>query len=451
MTEVLRRWLAAGGIRTATARDAVLAGVVAAASVALVLGIEQLAVSEAGSAFGAGPGAVVVTAPERAAVVAVLVAQSACLVLRRRDPVTCLALTVLGQVALLAVLPAYLSFQAPATLVAAYSVGAYAPRRRGLVAAAVAAVVQALLLFALGGGGLLGTSGAAYAAQASSALVNALLTYLGAALVGEYVATRRSLLAELRDRVRRAERERAALAAQAVLEERGRMARELHDVAAHHLSGIVVQAAAAERLVDRDPERAKESMRRIRSQGRETLDNLRLVVGLLRGPGDTEAAPQPTLADVPGLLADARAAGADVQDQTRGDPCALAPSTQLTVYRVLQEALSNARRHGTGRRVEVLLDYREPGLVLHVRNAAPAAERGPVPGPASHGIVGMTERATMVGGTLTAGPRPDGAWYVRLAVPRSPRAVHHATGGTVLPAAPEEPGVAPSPTTEERP
>nr|WP_241744212.1 histidine kinase [Cellulosimicrobium arenosum] len=229
------------------------------------------------------------------------------------------------------------------------------------------------------------------------------------------------------------------------------MARELHDVAAHHLSGIVVQAAAAERLVDRDPERAKESMRRIRSQGRETLDNLRLVVGLLRGPGDTEAAPQPTLADVPGLLADARAAGADVQDQTRGDPCALAPSTQLTVYRVLQEALSNARRHGTGRRVEVLLDYREPGLVLHVRNAAPAAERGPVPGPASHGIVGMTERATMVGGTLTAGPRPDGAWYVRLAVPRSPRAVHHATGGTVLPAAPEEPGVAPSPTTEERP
>ncbi|OLT50920.1 hypothetical protein BJF88_02045 [Cellulosimicrobium sp. CUA-896] len=148
-------------------------------------------------------------------------------------------------------------------------------------------------MFALGGAAALGGTDAAYAGQVLGLLLNALVTYLGAALVGEYVATRRSLLAELRDRVRQAEREREVLAAQAVLEERGRMARELHDVAAHHLSGIVVQAAAAERLVEADPERAKESLRRIRAQGRETLDNMRLVVGLLRAPAPPRTSRSP--------------------------------------------------------------------------------------------------------------------------------------------------------------
>lgn len=419
MTLTLRRWLAALGVRTESGRDAVLAGVVALASVTLFLGVERVVASDAGSTFGAGPGAVVVTAGERAAVLAVLVLQAACLVVRRRYPVACLALTVGGQVALLVLLPSYLSFQAPATLVAAYSAGAYAPRRRGLVAAALAAAGQALVLFALGGVGTLGTSGAAYVAQAAGALVNALATYLVAALVGEYVATRRSLLAELHDRVQRAEREREALAASAVLEERGRMARELHDVAAHHLSGIVVQAAAAERLVDRDPERAKESMRRIRAQGRETLDNLRLVVGLLRGSGDAEPAPQPTLDDVPALLDDARAAGAVVRDEVRGDPWELPPAAQLTVFRVLQEALSNARRHGPGRPVEVLREYGATDLVLTVRNAVPAGIPASAGDPPGHGVIGMTERATMVGGTLAAGLLPDGAWRVRLTVPRS--------------------------------
>ncbi|WP_083260118.1 sensor histidine kinase [Cellulosimicrobium cellulans] len=422
MTEALRRALAAVGVRTAAGRDAVLAGVVAVGSAALFLAVERLVASEAGVAFGAGPGVVVLTTGARVVVLAVVVAQAAALVLRRRSPVACLALTVAGQVALLAILPAYVSFQAPATLVAAYSAGAYAARRRGLVAAAGAAAVQTLLVFVLGGAVTFGASGPAYAGQVLGLLLNALVSYLGAALVGEYVATRRSLLAGLRDRVRQAEREREVLAAQAVLEERGRMARELHDVAAHHLSGIVVQAAAAERLVDADPERAKESLRRIRAQGRETLDNMRLVVGILRGPGTAEGVPQPTLDDVPALLADARDAGAVVQDTTRGEPWELPPAAQLTVFRVLQEALSNARRHGTGRAVEVLREYGPAELVLTVRNTVPpdaARSDGARPG---HGIIGMSERAAMVGGTLAAGPAPDGAWRVRLTVPRPARA-----------------------------
>lgn len=456
MTEALRRWLAGLGVRTATGRDAVLAGAVAAASVALFLGIERVVATDAGTAFGAGPGVAVVTAPGRVAVVAVIVAQAACLVLRRRHPVACLAGVVVGQVALLALLPAYLSFQAPATLVAAYSAGVYAPRRRGLVAAGVAAAGQALLVVVLGGVGTLGTAGPAYAAQAFSALLNALFTYLVAALVGEYVATRRSLLAELRDRVHRAEREREALAASAVLEERGRMARELHDVAAHHLSGIVVQAAAAERLVDRDPERAKESMRRIRAQGRETLDNLRLVVGLLRGSGDAEPAPQPTLDDLPRLLDDARAAGAVVREEVRGDPWELSPTAQLTVFRVLQEALSNARRHGTGRPVDVQLAYDADELVLVVRNAVGHRAAPPPDTPPGHGVIGMTERAAMVGGTLTAGPRHDGAWHVRLTVPRAAPADRRTAPARPAPAttrAVPDPGAdpTPDPTAQEAP
>ncbi|MFC8921071.1 sensor histidine kinase [Cellulosimicrobium sp. NPDC057127] len=438
----VRRSLAALGVRTATGRDAVLAGLVAVASVALFLGVEHLVASEPGAAFGAGPGVEVLSTAERVAVLTVVVAQSACLVLRRRSSLACLALVVVGQVALLALLPSYVSFQAPATLVAAYSAGAYAPRRRGLLAAAAVAAVQTLLVFALGGASTLGTGGPAYAAQLLGLLLNALATYLGAALVGEYVATRRSLLAELRVRVQQAEREREALAARAVLEERGRMARELHDVAAHHLSGIVVQASAAERLVDADPQRAKESMRRIRAQGRETLDNLRLVVGLLRGSGAAEGNPQPTLDDVPALLDDARAAGAVVHDSTRGEPWDLSPAEQLTVYRVLQEALSNARRHGTGRAVEVRREYGPTGLVLTVRNAVPpgaTAPEGPGPG---HGVIGMSERAAMVGGTLAAGLLPDGAWRVRLTVPRHARVDHRGRTGDATdapaPTAPEE-------------
>ncbi|OLT50921.1 hypothetical protein [Cellulosimicrobium sp. CUA-896] len=113
MSEASRRMLAAVGVRTATGRDAVLAGVVAVVSVALLLVVERVVASEPGTAFGAGPGVVVVTTAERVVVLAVLVAQSACLVLRRRSPLACLALTVAGQVVLLAVLPAYVSFQRP--------------------------------------------------------------------------------------------------------------------------------------------------------------------------------------------------------------------------------------------------------------------------------------------------------------------------------------------------
>ncbi|SKC75824.1 sensor histidine kinase [Krasilnikoviella flava] len=424
MLDVLRRRLDALGVRTPTGRDALLGAVVAVMSVGLFVAVLQLVSSNLGETFGARASLDGMSTGATVAACVVIVGQAMALTLRRRWPMLCLALTLLGQLALAPLLPAFMSFQAPAGLMAAYSVGVYAPRRPALGAAAATAVVQVLLGYVLGGPASAAELGVPVGTQLWGGLVSALVTYLGAVLVGAYVGTRRELLAQLRARVAQAEREREALAAQAVLAERGRMARELHDVAAHHLSGIVVQAAAAERLVTGDPERAKESLRWIRGQGRETLENLRLVVGILRDTGDGDdapSAPQPTLADVPALLDLARSTGTRVQETRRGDPYDLPPTAQLTVYRVLQESLANARRHAPGSAVDVETVYDEDELAVTVRNGpadrpaaiAPPEEAGP-----GHGVIGMTERAELVGGRLTARRTSGGGWLVRLTVPR---------------------------------
>lgn len=428
MLDALRRRLDAGGIRTATGRDALLGVAVAAATVAAFFFILRVAGAELGTVFGQEDLLAGLTPTGQAAACVVLVAQAMALTLRRRAPLLCLGLVLAGQLVLPLLLPPFVSFQAPAGLVAAYSVGAYGSRRTGLWAVGGAAVVQVLVGFVLGGAEAAARIGLPAGTQLGGDLVAALVVYLGAALVGGYVGARREVLAGLRAQVDQAEREREAVAARAVLEERGRMARELHDVAAHHLSGIVVQAAAAERLVDGDPDRAKESLRWIRAQGRETLANLRLVVGILRDSADPAghdaATPQPTLADVPQLVDLARRAGSDVHEATHGEPFPLAPTVQLTVYRVLQEALSNARRHAPGTPVHVETSWTPDDLVLTVRNAtAPDAVRGE-PG---HGVIGMRERAEFVGATLAVGPVPDGGWRVRLAVPR-PAAVGVSSG-----------------------
>ncbi|MFE7405345.1 sensor histidine kinase [Isoptericola sp. NPDC057559] len=425
MLDALRRRLDALGVRTATGRDALLGGVVAVLSVALFLAVLRVVSSGLGETFGASASVGAMSTGATVATCVVLVGQSMALTLRRRWPVLCLALTLLGQLVLVPLLPPFVSFQGPAALVAAYSAGVYAPRRPALGAAAGTAVAQVLLGFVLGGPATAAELGVPVGTQLWGGLVSALVTYVGAALVGAYVGTRRELLAELRARVAQAEREREALAAQAVLAERGRMARELHDVAAHHLSGIVVQAAAAERLVDGDPERARESLRWIRAQGRETLENLRLVVGILRDTGDrgedAPSAPQPTLADVPALLDLARSTGTRVQETRRGEPFELPPTAQLTVYRVLQESLANARRHAPGSAVDVETTYDEDAMELTVRNgrgdpsSAATQVDDEVPG---HGVIGMTERAELVGGRLSARRTSGGGWQVRLTVPR---------------------------------
>ncbi|WP_154796344.1 sensor histidine kinase [Occultella kanbiaonis] len=418
MTNTLRARLLSLRPRTATGRDVVVAGVVAALNVIGFAGLEVLLAG--GTAAELGLDVAAITGPARAGVYALLVAQSAALILRRRAPVLCFALAVLAQILMTPLLPDLVSIRGLATLVAAYAVGAYAPRRVAAVAIGVGAVAEALLTVALGGPDPIPDGGPAVNLLAS--LASAVAVYAIACFIGVYVGTRRQLLASLRAQVDAAAAEQQSRAERAVAAERSRIARELHDVAAHHLSGIVVQAAAAERLIAADPDRARESMRWIRTQGRLTLDNLRLVVGLLRGADGAEQTPQPGLADLDTLIDDARTAGARVTDRVDGEPWDLGPTAELTLYRVLQEALSNARRHAPGRSIDIHREYTPSACVLTVRNPAPGRPGSDgttgAPGSSGHGLVGMRERAQMLHGELTAGHVAGGAWQIRLTIPR---------------------------------
>jgi signal transduction histidine kinase len=210
------------------------------------------------------------------------------------------------------------------------------------------------------------------------------------------------------------------------------MARELHDIAAHHLSGMVVQTAVVERLIDRDPRAAKEAAAWIRAQGKETLHNLRLVVGALREPEagagadpdvlEDGGAPVPGLAVLDRLVRTARELGTPVDLVQEGVRQELPPIADVTFYRVAQEALSNAREHAPGAPARVLLRYCKSEVSLDVENeASPTPDHaGAGPSPDGHrgfGLAGMRERAQMIGATFDAGPAPSGGWRVTLRLP----------------------------------
>ncbi|WP_128978312.1 sensor histidine kinase [Streptomyces roseicoloratus] len=218
-------------------------------------------------------------------------------------------------------------------------------------------------------------------------------------------------------------------ARRALLEERGRIARELHDVVAHHMSVISIQAQVAPHLVaDPSPE-LRENLAGIRQNAVDALTELRRVLGVLRGDGADEHgtdgraagarhAPQPTLERLGDLLANVRAAGLDVTAESRGEPRPLSPGTELSAYRIVQEALSNAMRHAPGARATVRTHYHRDGLTVRITNTAPArpAGTGPRTEP-GHGLLGMRERTAMLGGELAAGPVPGGGWEVTATLP----------------------------------
>ncbi|MFI6582591.1 sensor histidine kinase [Embleya sp. NPDC050493] len=216
------------------------------------------------------------------------------------------------------------------------------------------------------------------------------------------------------------ERERSAL-----LEERARIARELHDVVAHHMSVIAIQAEAARYRVADPPPELVQSFVTIRANAVDALAELRRVLGLLRTEqeggvgldGPDRPAPLPTLERLPELIENVRAAGMTVNCVTVGVPRPLPQGVDLSAYRIGQEALSNALRHAPGARVRVEVAYVPTGIGLRVYN-----EPAPNPGPAAregsgHGVLGMRERAAMIGGTLQAGHTPDGGYHVDVFLP----------------------------------
>ncbi|MEU9834054.1 sensor histidine kinase [Streptosporangium sp. NPDC048047] len=221
------------------------------------------------------------------------------------------------------------------------------------------------------------------------------------ALLGYNVRTRRLAAGRLAEEERRSER---ALAAQAVLEERTRIARELHDVVAHHMSVIAIQAEATPLKAAGDPGTLEEGLREIRALSLAAMTEMRRVLGVLRdGDERADTAPQPGLGRLEELIATARSAGLTVTLRLGGDLLGLPTTVSLSAYRIVQEALSNAMRHAPGAAVSVRITRSGDELRVHVANGAGGGRERP-PGNAGHGLLGMRERVSMIGGRLWAGP-----------------------------------------------
>ncbi|MFG1611384.1 sensor histidine kinase [Nonomuraea wenchangensis] len=205
-----------------------------------------------------------------------------------------------------------------------------------------------------------------------------------------------------------------------LLQERSRIARELHDVVAHHMSVISIQAQVAPHLVRDPPDELRDNLAGIRENAVEALTELRRILGVLRTEDSAKdgQAPQPTLDRLGELLANVRGAGVALTEEIAGEPRPLAPGVELSAFRIVQEALSNAMRHAPGAAVTLRLRYRPDALTIRVVNAAPAK---PVTAPGGgHGLPGMRERAAMLGGDLVAGPTPDGGYEVSAFLPAGP-------------------------------
>ncbi|WP_433548004.1 sensor histidine kinase [Streptomyces sp. CA-294286] len=358
---------------------------------------------------------------------------AAALVLRRRSPVPVLAVTWALTVTELALAPT--GPPAPvamAVVVALYTVAARTDRpttwRIGL-----------LTMTTLTATGMCLSDGPWYAQENLGLFA---WTGIGAS-AGDAVRSRRAFVDAIRERAERAERTREEEARRRVAEERLRIARDLHDVVAHHIALVNVQAGVASHVMDRRPDQAKEALAHVREASRSALNELRATVGLLRQSGEPNAPtePAPGLAVLDGLLDTFRNAGLPVV-LARTDEGALPASVDLAAYRIVQEALTNVRKHaGPHAKAEVSVVRVGASIEVTVLDdgVGPPADRGPgaaaePPGDGGgHGLLGMRERVGALGGTLTAGPRYGGGFRVHAILPdtagagREPR-THTAPG-----------------------
>ena len=238
-----------------------------------------------------------------------------------------------------------------------------------------------------------------------------LLPFAIAWLAGDSIGIRRRYVHELEEKAERLERERESEAARAVAEEQARIARELHDVIAHNLSVIVVQAAAGNDVFETRPDRAREALRRVEATGRSALAELRQLLGDVRTNG-AEFAPQPGLDRLDELVREVRSAGLDVVVTIEGTPKELPATLDLSAYRIVQEALTNTLKHAHASRADIAVRYRDSSLGIEVRDDGSGDDAG-----SGHGLIGMRERVAALGGSLSAGPAETGGFAVAATFP----------------------------------
>jgi signal transduction histidine kinase len=336
--------------------------------------------------------------PHRGAAVALAVLQTLPLVYRRSHPLPVLAV-VTGASAAAAIISGTV-IQPLSLLVALYTVAARCSRRDATRAGVATAVVLAWPLLRDSGYGI------------GVTVLKA--GFLAAGWVfGAY-------LGELRARAAGNRREQQLQTARAVAEEQARVGRELHDIIAHTLSVIVVQAAAAGDVFDSSPDRARQALGSIEATGRQALAELRRVLDAIRPAASQPAppAPQPGLAQLDALLSQVRATGLAVTLRTEGAAEDLPAGIDASAYRIVQEALTNTLKHARATTADVALVFHPQGLIIDILDdgqpASPPADGAPHPG---RGIIGMHERVALYGGSLTAAPRPDGGFQVHAYFP----------------------------------
>jgi signal transduction histidine kinase len=323
---------------------------------------------------------------------------------RRYRPLAVLAVTVIAETLVLIFRP---GAGAPVgVIVALYTVAAYCDRRVSIRAAALAALPITVAVIVNNG------------ARAGQVIPELAVFAIGG-VVGDNMRTRRAYLAELEERAARLAREREEKADRAVIEERARIARELHDVIAHNVSVMVVQAAAGEDVFDEDPGQARESLAAVASTGRAALTELRRLLGVIRAEDDRDDpayAPQPGLERIDELVGQVRETGLPVELSVLGEPRTLPDGVGLCAYRIVQEALTNTLKHAHASTAQVQLRYVADALELQVLDdgRGTTSLNGETDG---QGLIGMRERVALFGGELTAGRRSGRGYEVRARLP----------------------------------
>ncbi|MER5399178.1 sensor histidine kinase [Streptomyces sp. NPDC002599] len=373
-----------------------------------LLGISLVSISN-GDGAAEGP-------PSTATVLPIAVALSAVVALRRRMPEKMLVLAVAAGLAQL-VLDVPSAPEDFAMLVIIYTVAADGARwasRLALIGGLCAGTLAQLRwpTEASGPGGVF-------------IAIFQTVPFALAWVLGDSIRTRRAYLAQLEERAARLEKEREAQAKVAVAAERARIARELHDVVAHNVSVMVVQADGAAYVMDTAPDQARKALETISGTGRQALAEMRRLLGVLRTGEHQEGGeyvPQPDVEQLDDLIEQCRTSGLPVDFKVEGTPRPLPSGVELTAYRIVQEALTNTRKHGgPNAGASVRLVYFDDGLGLLVEDDGKGAphelyEEGGADGQ-GHGLIGMRERVGMVGGTLDAGPRPGGGFRISALLP----------------------------------